>query len=381
MYVVSMGMIMAKPICEIFYNKKSVSPHVRQIYTGFCELAARNVINIKFQELDWNQNSKTGNLVKVCVNGLVSIIYDTNDGLNWVHGNAEENIEYFKEAILPQCNFLFKRSYRSGLSRIAKPYNCDVRPLGFNYNVTSALNIMDKVCYSRRDKLKRLIGSSKALSNVFQKEHEHVFFYQNYESLPDMTRDYADSGILFLTRLWDPDDPVLELEISNMKEQLKEERMRLNETRIECIETCKKHFKDRFIGGLSDDAFTRKIAPNLIAPQNLTKKSNFLDIIKSSPICIGTTGLHNSIGWKFAEYVAASRAIITEKLHYELPGEFEARQNYFEFSTANELKTQIEYLSDTPPIVNNMMLNNYRYYNNFLRPDNLIFNTLRTVLA
>lgn len=372
---------MAKPICEIFYNKKSVSPHVRQIYTGFCELAARNVIDIKFQEHDWNQNYKTGNLVKVCVNGLVNVIYDTNDGLYWIHGNAEENIEYFKEVILPQCNFLFKRSYRTELSGMAKPYNCDVRPLGFNYDVSSAFNIMDKVCYSRRDKLKRFIGSSKALSNLLKKEHKHVFFYQNYESLPDMTRDYTDSRILFLTRLWDPDDPILELETSSMKMQVKEERMRINETRIECIERCKKQFKDRFIGGLSDDAFTRKTAPKLIASQDLTRKSKFLDLIKLSPICIGTTGLHDSIGWKFAEYVAASRAIITEKLLYEVPGEFEPGQNYLEFSTANDLKTQIEYLSGNPSIVNSMMLSNYRYYNNFLRPDNIILNTLRTVLA
>lgn len=42
-------------------------------------------------------------------------------------------------------------------------------------------------------------------------------------------------------------------------------------------------------------------------------------MVKESDICITTTGLHRSIGWKFAEYIAASKAIVTEKLNYS-PG-------------------------------------------------------------
>lgn len=374
-------MIMAKPTCEIYYNRKSISLHVRQIYTGFCELAARNVIDIKFTEHDWNQNYKTENLVKVCVNGAVDVIYDTNDGLYWVYGNAEDNLKYFTEVILPQCTFLFKRSYKLELSDIARSYNCNVMPLGFNYDVTSTLNIIDRVCYNRRDKVKRFIGSSKALSGLLKREHEHVFIYQNYECVPDMARDYTDGRILFLTRLWDPEDRGLELETSSMKAQVNEERKRINVTRIECIEACKKHFGGRFIGGLSNDPYSMKVAPQLIASKDLTRKSKFLTLIKSSSICIGTTGLHDSIGWKFAEYVAASRAIVTEKLCYEVPGQFKRGYNYLEFSTADELKMQIEYLTDNPSVINNIMWNNYEYYNNYLRPDNLILNTLRAVLA
>lgn len=38
-------------------------------------------------------------------------------------------------------------------------------------------------------------------------------------------------------------------------------------------------------------------------------------LMKQSRICIATTGLHDSIGWKFAEYVVAGRTIVIEPLN------------------------------------------------------------------
>ena len=69
----------------------------------------------------------------------------------------------------------------------------------------------------------------------------------------------------------------------------------------------------------------------MIQKRHLKKDCYFLNIVKSSDICIATTGLHKSIGWKFGEYIAASRAIITEPLYYEIPGELKRGSNYLEF--------------------------------------------------
>ena len=105
-----------------------------------------------------------------------------------------------------------------------------------------------------------------------------------------------------------------------------------------------------------------------------------MNIVKSSDICIATTGLHKSIGWKFGEYVAASRAIVTEKLHYEIPGDFKSGINYLEFSSEDELVHSIKKLIEDKCLRYEMMKNNHNYYLEYVRPDKLIMNTLTQVI-
>jgi hypothetical protein len=105
-----------------------------------------------------------------------------------------------------------------------------------------------------------------------------------------------------------------------------------------------------------------------------------LNAVKEHSICIATTGLHDSIGWKMAEYVAASRAIVSEPLHFELPGNFEKDVNYLEFEHVDQLVSKLQTLLQSQKTVLQMMESNFRYYNNFLKPENMIFNTLLTVM-
>ncbi len=91
---------------------------------------------------------------------------------------------------------------------------------------------------------------------------------------------------------------------------------------------------------------------------------------------MATTGLHNSIGWKFGEYVAASRAILSEPLIYGLPGNFEHGKNYLPFNNEDELLHKTYSLLKNKDELLDMMNSNFHYYNNFLRPDKLVLNTL-----
>ena len=91
--------------------------------------------------------------------------------------------------------------------------------------------------------------------------------------------------------------------------------------------------------------------------------------------------MHNSIGWKTAEYVAASKAIVSEPLHFELPGNFEENKNYLSFTNVDELIVKIDSLLADEPMMQAMMNNNHLYYNHFLKPDVLVLNTLNKVVA
>jgi hypothetical protein len=154
---------------------------------------------------------------------------------------------------------------------------------------------------------------------------------------------------------------------------------KINKDRINFIRACKNEFGNKFIGGIVKDKFSEKAAPDLIIPFTQTKKNVFLENIKRSNICVATSGLNNSTGWKLGEYVAASRAIVSEPLHYELPGSFSAGTNYLSFSNQDELIKTIYKLMDNKELLRRMMKSNYDYYQNFVRSDMLILNSLLTI--
>jgi hypothetical protein len=364
--------------CTLYYNKKTNTPHLRQIFTGFFELHKKGFIDVTLEHKDWLPSSYTHNLLMAVIDNKERVIYDVNDGLYWIYGSKEENLRYFDETLASQSDFFFKRSYTDQLLQHQQFNSSKIYPLGFNYEVTSEANQMDKTHLSAKSWLKHRIKSTRWTSKLLKVKSEKILQYHNFEYIP-LSKN-KQPKILFLTRLWAPDTvrsekikdaKLLEEAVANLHE--------INKVRVESIKLCKKHFGDQFVGGLFADAYSTQNHLELIAPSEATNKENYLNIIKQSDICIATTGLHNSIGWKFAEYVAAARGIISEKLHYQLPGNFTSPTHYLEFETVDQLIANIYQLVENPDILRAMMQNNYNYYNLFVRPDNLVLNTLLTV--
>jgi hypothetical protein len=89
--------------------------------------------------------------------------------------------------------------------------------------------------------------------------------------------------------------------------------------------------------------------------------------------------LFNSIGWKLAEYVAFSKAIVSEPLYFEVPGDFKKDKNYLEFTNAGQCVEQTLLLLNDQQKRAEIMENNNRYYNEYLSPDKLIWRTLEIV--
>jgi hypothetical protein len=98
--------------------------------------------------------------------------------------------------------------------------------------------------------------------------------------------------------------------------------------------------------------------------------------MRSHPICVATTGLHGSIGWKLAEYVAFSKAIVTEKLHYSVTGDFGPNRNYLEFASPEDCAAAAVRLVEDRDLREALMLNNAAYYRAYVRPDALVANAL-----
>jgi len=351
----------SKILCELEYHK---SRHLNQVYSGFEKLHRRNVINLKVKKVDMVEGEDM--IARVLINNQHRVIYDTLDGLNWIKVEDENlNLNQFSK-LTEDVDYYFKRSYKSSLQKHVHP-GCSYLPLGLNYNVIPDRKLVrNSISYT----LGRLADPKQVYRDIINYKVEHITA-SDYEYKPLLNQH---DKILFFTRLWEfekyDDSPIFQAQIEE-----------INHSRITSIRACKEAFGDRFIGGVYDDPTSHKYAPDLIVPSEYTNKLNFLDEVKKSNICISTTGLHQSIGWKMGEYVAASRAIISEPLHFELPGDFKDGENFLSFNDNDELVSQIDNLLSDRSKIKNMMDSNHNYYRQYVKPDSMILKSLQKILS
>jgi hypothetical protein len=328
--------------------------HLNQIYEGFNHLHDKGIIDATYIKSEGDSSKP---ILDVMVNDI-KVTYDTLDGFNWVEGSRKENLDYFRHDI--DSNFYFKRSYSPMLLDI-KPDKTKIFPLGLNYNFSPSVRKVLPI----RQRLKEFLSHIPFLKEFAPKFR---FSFEDFENLPIPQKN---SNILFMARLWNPEDT------QNHQEKAKWEK--INRVRIECIRRCREAYGDIFFGGLLDDAFSRSIAPDLILSKEITRKENYINLVKKFDICIASTGLHDSIGWKFGEYVSLSRAIVSEPLHYELPGNFKEEINYLAFNDSDELIKKVDRLLSDRTYMVKMMTRNYDYYLLYLKPESLVLRSLLTV--
>jgi hypothetical protein len=187
------------------------------------------------------------------------------------------------------------------------------------------------------------------------------------ESPPDTS---AAPNVLFLVAAYDPyDDP-------HRSQEKIDDRIFINETRARCIKLLKEALGTRFLGGFGRSTFTLEHYGDLVVPPDSTSQENYLKALRTHPICVASAGLHGSTGWKFAEYVAFSKAILSEQLMYDTPGPFERGRNYLEFTSPEECLNGAVRLIEDAGLRQQIMRNNAAYYRDYLRPDALLRNAL-----
>lgn len=341
---------------------QSTAEHLTQIYSGFNLLQKQDVIELKYLK---DRNFQAGALAKPLVRAIIDnkfkVVYETFDGKNLF----PEDLDW--------CDFYFKRSF-SKEEVTEKGLANKVFPLGFNYSV-----------YSNDDKilLRKLFwnlqkGVTKENLMPFLRSCSFSSYFINtsagkfnsrvssFESYPIIR---TNPKILFITRLWEP---------SGRKDE--KDRKEINKMRVESIRLLKKHFGDQFIGGLYPSPEASSQFRELILQRQEIRKASYLKQLRLSQICVTTRGLLGSNGWKLAEYIAGAKAIITEPLLYDVPGEFLPGKNYLEFTTPQGCIEEVQKLIDDTELRYSLMKNNYNYYHAYLRPDILVWNTLQLTL-
>lgn len=172
--------------------------------------------------------------------------------------------------------------------------------------------------------------------------------------------------VLLMTRLWDPADiPAGESAESAAREAL-------NQRRIDCVRALRSAFGARFHGGLVPDAHARCVAPDLLlGSERAASRREFLRQVRTHSVCVTSAGLRGSIGFRVAEYVAFSRAIVSEPLGHALPGGFAAGEHYLDFDSPEECVARVNQLFDRADLRDEMAQRNWSYYQDWLRPERI----------
>ena len=279
------------------------------------------------------------------------LIYDMGDGYN-----VPEDTQY----CLDHSDFCFKRSFSAEKNRaMLRDYEGKMFPLGLYFRVPHPRNPINEPLWKAA--LKTLMGRAST----------RYFVPKVFVGKPEPEGDRTPR-ILFLTQLWNDHEP-------GFSDEENRERTVINEMRINIIRALRERYGDSFIGGLNDNALSRAWAPDLIMPAEYTERKRYLKLVHSCDICIGSMGLFESIGGKTGEYVAAAKAIVNERLHFTVTGDFAEGVNYLSFETVEECLAAVQRLVEDPQLRFAMKQANAAYYELYLRPDVLVRNTLELV--
>jgi len=344
----------------------STSPHVSQLYTGFSLLHMTGEIRLKQSLTNYCHNGRRmmNHLEPQALNGLFVtlddekiIFYDTSDGSS------------LSEEALEVADAYFKRSY--SYEAIPDRDRSRVFPLGLNYEVYGGRFDHHELArmFLRRHLVSRPVELLRCIAKVAS-----IRFLPTVINMHALPKPDQEPRVLFMARAWDPDG---EVPGSALPLEQKQQRASLNEMRARGIQLLRKELGSYFYGGFDHSEYAMRNFRSLLLDNSaISSKKHYISLLHQHPICIATTGLHGSIGWKMGEYVAFSKCIVSEKLNYMVPGNFVKDRNFFEFCDPELCLQKVMELVENKSARMEMMANNWRYYTASLRPDRLVANTL-----
>ncbi len=339
------------------------------VMTGLSMLARRGRAQLSWEWVPparplesgpWHLRDKAVSNAEMIVDDRHSVFVDIHDSFELDASALATHDVYFKRSLNAGA---LPPSARAGLYALGLVN--DVHPDGFDLQEARRLLARPLSWRQRATGLLGLAAATAAASlNLGGRSTLSLM-----TGSPTRTRN---PEVLFMAGLWDPalvpdaaPDKIAEFEA-------------VNEMRAVCIRALRREFGSRFFGGVQHSEFARRHFPDLLLERSTDGvKRTFLDRVRRSAICVTTTGLHGSIGWKFVEYVGLSRAIVTEPLRYVVPGEFGAGRNYLSFGSPDECVAQVARLIDRQDERESMMEANQRYTRDWMRPDRLAWRMIR----
>lgn len=348
----------ARPRCILY--ARSASDHVLQVYAGFYALHAAGAIELRQRfgaralgarlsppPIDARFLSSRLDGLFADVEGAGLVFFDMRDGGNSYSELAARVALYAKRSCPPG---------RGG----------KVVPLGLNYAVyPDRTRWPELVRAAYRFDGSALAAKRLALSLV--RLHPALgrrLDVPTVSALSSPPQAALAPRVIFYARAWSRE------EVPRLAPAALDA---LNDSRAACIRALRARFGGRFAGGLARSAFALQRYPDCVADSaTSTRRRDYVKRVRAYPVCVATTGLSGSIGWKFAEYVALARAIVTEPVGFALPGPIAAPTHYLEFRSAGQCVERVAELLDDPPRAQRMMEANRAYYLEYGAPEAIV---------
>ncbi|MBX2970368.1 MAG: hypothetical protein KF803_13450 [Cyclobacteriaceae bacterium] len=343
-----------RPIHVTAYVESQLA-HTSQLFSGLAMLQDAGKIKVTYKagkELRADEP-----LVRLEVNNKV-LVFDLSD-----------NPALYSNTWLQRSDLYFKRMLTTTLQQT----DSRLQPYGLNYPV---FHEHDRMVYrawltkNRKRWMHALLRSNSFLSKALNINLSYANnLVHHFEDTP---RTVEDPRIIFYARLWNPD--------SAKQEWKREERIIMNQMRVDLVLRLRKEFGDLFIGGIQRDRLSAQLAPDaLVKSDDEVFKGNYLKKLRRASIGIATPGLEGSVGFKLAEYVAMSKAVVTTPVNCIVPGNFAVNQHYLTYATAEQCVEQCVKLVNDRELREKLMVNNNIYYTSHLRPDLLLLKCLEKV--
>jgi hypothetical protein len=187
-----------------------------------------------------------------------------------------------------------------------------------------------------------------------------------FEVGPD---EAADLRVLFQTRAW-PEDV----------EGVPDHHTQPNHQRATVIRALRRRLGGRFVGGFIPTAYARQHFPDCLSDQP-SDPISYLRAVRAAAIVVSTEGLKYSIPFKVPEFLAASRAIVSEPFRPLLPVPLVSGSHLVTFTEPEQCADVCERLLDHPDEVQALREGGWTYYRDEVRPDALMRNRLADLAA
>jgi hypothetical protein len=331
---------------------ESNSAHTTQFYSGLYMLQDQGFVKLSLASGRYNQSAS----IRLEVNNK-KIYIDLEDHF------------FINKKVYADQQLYFKRMLLKGdAKQLLK-----LHPYGLNYAVYYKYDETFRRSFFSKDW--RNIANAFARSNTIISSLFNINLAHHTARVQHFEQPHVECShpkVIFSAKLWLPEKP----------KTIEKQRQRrfINDQRIQIVKEGRKRLGKNFTGGIAISEYARKIAPEELVRNNLySHKSSYLETLRSACIAIATTGLEDSIGFKFAEYVCMSKAIVSSPIdQYLLPGDFANNHNYIAFdNSAEDCINKCEQLMQDKALLLHLMQNNHQYYQQYLRPDKLAWNILK----
>ena len=207
-------------------SSRDGAAHVSGILAGFILLAKRGELTLRVQDVRQGNPLAREALLETEIDGR-TVVFDLMDG--YFYNDPAAVLALFHRA-----DVVFKRSFSAEKNRqFPGDIPAKLRPLGLNYYVTCPGSPLEAE-RGVKSRLKQWALSTRC-------------YPQDFEAR--LTRVRKKPRILFLTRLWDPEEPAVQ-----QYSDLQAEWRQVNADRIELLHRLQAAFPEQFTGGVSDNA-------------------------------------------------------------------------------------------------------------------------------